>query len=1075
MGDARANLAYSAVQTAPSPAASGTSLTVTTGHGTRFPATPFNLVICATGEVPTPANAEIVRVTNITGDVFTITRAQEGSSARTVVVGDAVWFTATKKTFDDLDTDIAARLSNIRVSAGATSNLLSALTFSNANGVSFGLDGSTLTATVQTNYLTTAALSNHSHGNPTLNLTNLSGTTASNSAGLTLSLSANAPQTGISGIVVSDATYTSGTVSFSNQANITIASSVNGATQYIRLSGNAAQTTQTQNVHNVTLSGNTAGVMAHISSGTMTLAGGNNITVSQNGNAITISGANAGGAQTGISGVVVSNTTYTSGTVSFSNAGNITISSSVNGATQYIRLSGNAAQTTQSAIEGFGASNTGNTAGNTGLSTGIDFVLAGSNGITISQSTAAGTNTLWVSGTTYQTYDTATTVYSVASANSVGTVTRWAAEDHRHAGIGAIGISTAGNTAGNTGSVHGTYWFQGGNNITVSQITSNNGSHTLILSGANAGGAQTGISGVVVSNTTYTSGTVSFSNQANITIGSSVDGATQYIRLSGNAAQTTQSAIEGFGVSNTGNTAGNTGISTGVDWVLAGSSQITLSQSTAAGTNTVWIQHPAWISTQSTQFLALTLGGNSAGTSTFHATNNASLFFNGGNNITLSGNGSTITISAANQSNQTLGLYAVGNTTGESSSSTFDARTISFVGQGIASVGFSAGSVNISVPSGGGGLTNIRVSAGTTSNLLSAITFSNANGISFGIDASTITASANTVGTATTVYSVASANSVGTVTRWAAEDHRHAGIGAVGISTSGNTAGTTGSVLGTYWFQGGNNITVSQITSNNGSHTLVISGPPTLSQFDPDRKEPVSNSSLGQSTLYFRPVDIDGVLSASRINFFLSLTHTYSGAPANSTAWLAMGYGLYTRGTGAETDRINLLTSYSLSYVSASVSSSTRLSVTNYIGLSNATSHSTSQYGVNNASVSNYLASSIAGFRVLALPMNLTLTPGRYWLGASVQSASQGASIVLAHTVMQYHYSNNLAFRPFGAVSTASNASFYAASDGLGIYSAQSAAWPASIPLTTDAIRISTVATAPYFNISGIGTNTNLL
>jgi hypothetical protein len=109
-----------------------------------------------------------------------------------------------------------------------------AFVFSNANGVTFGTNGSTVTASVATNYqsqgaylttarasndaiglnsaltangvsvtanssglslnfpafLTTAAQSNHSHGNPTLNLTNLSGTTASNSAGFTLSLSA---------------------------------------------------------------------------------------------------------------------------------------------------------------------------------------------------------------------------------------------------------------------------------------------------------------------------------------------------------------------------------------------------------------------------------------------------------------------------------------------------------------------------------------------------------------------------------------------------------------------------------------------------------------------------------------------------------------------------------------------------------------------------------------------------------------------------------------------------------------------------------------------------------------------
>lgn len=54
----------------------------------------------------------------------------------------------------------AATLSNIRVSGGTTSNLLSALTFADSNGVSFGLNAGTLTATVRTNYLTTAMLSN---------------------------------------------------------------------------------------------------------------------------------------------------------------------------------------------------------------------------------------------------------------------------------------------------------------------------------------------------------------------------------------------------------------------------------------------------------------------------------------------------------------------------------------------------------------------------------------------------------------------------------------------------------------------------------------------------------------------------------------------------------------------------------------------------------------------------------------------------------------------------------------------------------------------------------------------------
>lgn len=138
---------------------------------------------------------------------------------------------------------------NIIAAGGSTANTTGTIVFSNSNGVSFGLNGATVTAshngytgnttqflttaalsnhshafaTTTTNgsvinvatsgsqgvtiavppylttaqapgaYLTTAAQSDHSHGNPTLNLTNLSGTTASASNGLTISLSAAAP------------------------------------------------------------------------------------------------------------------------------------------------------------------------------------------------------------------------------------------------------------------------------------------------------------------------------------------------------------------------------------------------------------------------------------------------------------------------------------------------------------------------------------------------------------------------------------------------------------------------------------------------------------------------------------------------------------------------------------------------------------------------------------------------------------------------------------------------------------------------------------------------------------------
>jgi len=113
------------------------------------------------------------------------------------------------------------------IAAGTTDLTAGTLSFGNSNGVTFGLNGATLTASVRTDYLTTAALSGHSHGNPTLALTNLSGSTASNSAGLTLSLSAAAPGAG-AGISAAGSSQSNGTIVFSNSNGLSFG--MNGST-----------------------------------------------------------------------------------------------------------------------------------------------------------------------------------------------------------------------------------------------------------------------------------------------------------------------------------------------------------------------------------------------------------------------------------------------------------------------------------------------------------------------------------------------------------------------------------------------------------------------------------------------------------------------------------------------------------------------------------------------------------------------------------------------------------------------------------------------------------------------------
>jgi hypothetical protein len=104
--DPHKNLAISAVAVAPSPASSGTSLSVVTGQGALFQAAPFNVTISPPNVMQTPANAEIARVTAKTGDVFTIVRAQEGTTARAIAVGDIIAATITVKTVTDIESGL---------------------------------------------------------------------------------------------------------------------------------------------------------------------------------------------------------------------------------------------------------------------------------------------------------------------------------------------------------------------------------------------------------------------------------------------------------------------------------------------------------------------------------------------------------------------------------------------------------------------------------------------------------------------------------------------------------------------------------------------------------------------------------------------------------------------------------------------------------------------------------------------------------------------------------------------------------------------------------------------------------
>ncbi len=120
--DGKSNFGYGTVYTAPSPAASGTSLVLNSGQGALFPdpaIAQYNVTIWPISTQPTSTNAEIVRVTAKSTDTLTITRTQESTSARTIVVGDQVALTITKKNVTDIEDILGLSPTDLKLSTAS--------------------------------------------------------------------------------------------------------------------------------------------------------------------------------------------------------------------------------------------------------------------------------------------------------------------------------------------------------------------------------------------------------------------------------------------------------------------------------------------------------------------------------------------------------------------------------------------------------------------------------------------------------------------------------------------------------------------------------------------------------------------------------------------------------------------------------------------------------------------------------------------------------------------------------------------------------------------------------------------
>jgi hypothetical protein len=710
------------------------------------------------------------------------------------------------------------------LSAGTTKATLGEAVFSNSNGVSFGINGQTITASV-------AAGGGGNIGSISAGTTNatLGEVVFSNSNGLTFGLngqtitgSYTVPSVAglLSNINVSGGTTSNNlsNIVFSNSNNVSFG--LDGST--ITASASIATSLSNINVSAGTTSNNLSA---------LTFSNGSNVSFGLNGSVVTASVA------TSLTGVNISagTTSNNLSAVTFANSNGMTFG--LNASTITASHNGLTSQTNQTV----GLYAAGNTTGQSSSST-FD----------------ARTISLVGQG-----------IVSVGYSN--GSVNVSAVQSVQTQGFSnTLGMSNLGNTSGTSGVISGTglqYLFAGGPNITLSQSI-NGQSVTLTISGGAGGAGNTG--SISAGTTRLTLGEAVFSNINGVSFG--VDGQTVTASIATSltavniSAGTTSNNLSAFTFSNGSNvsfglngsviTASVATSLTAVN-VSAGTTSNNLSAITFSNLNGVTFGLNGSVVTAS-----VAAGGGltninvSAGTT---SNNLSAITFDNANGISFGLNASTITASytvpTVTNSSWTVSDAATSGTVARLAFTNLNGVTLS-LSSGAAGSHTIVGSVATS-------LTNIRVSAGTTSNNLSAITFSNGSNVSFGLNGSVITASVNTSLTAINVSAGTTSNNLSALT-FSNGSNVSFGLNGSVVTASVNTsltainvsAGTTSNNLSAITFSNLNGLTFglngSVIT---GSYTV----PGTLSVFAQSNTTQSSSGTIPFSSLMFNGAGIASV------------------------------------------------------------------------------------------------------------------------------------------------------------------------------------------------------------------------
>jgi len=566
------------------------------------------------------------------------------AGTQSVSTGTVVYSNSNNITFGMSGSSRVTASYAFNVSAGTTSNNLNSLSFSNGSGVSFGLNAGTVTASVA------------AQTNQTVGAYAVSNTTQNSSTTL------DARSLSFQGAGAVSVGYSNGSVVISAAAG---AQSV----QTIGLYGSSQTTGQSSS--------------STVDARSLTMVGAGMISVGMSGGSFVVSspattdlpqisiGQSTGGNTSGNTGMVT-------GQMVLAGGNNITLSGSTNAGSMTISVIGGAGAGGGAAISaGTQSVSTGTVAFSN--SNNVTFGMSGSNVVTASVSQSLG---FYAIGNTTQNSST-TLAAGTLSYNALGAMTMGysngsiqvsAPATSSLSATGIVSLSVNGSTisigASQSAQTVGAYAvsnttqsssgtldarslsFQGAGGVSVGY---SNGS--VVISGGAVGGGGAAISAGTQSVST---GTVVYSNSNNITFGMSGSSRVTASYAFNISAGTTSNNLNSISFSNGSN------VSFGLN----------------AGTLTASVA------------TSLTAVNISAGTT---SNNVSQLSFSNGSGVSFGINSNTITASVAAQTNQSVGLYALGNTT-QNSSTTLDARTLSYNALGAMTMGYSNGSIQVSAP-----------------------------------------------------------------------------------------------------------------------------------------------------------------------------------------------------------------------------------------------------------------------------------------------------------------------------------------------------------------------------------------